>query len=160
MFLKATSLDGSSLQTQPSCPIGAPSKVAWPAWLVSLRYRYSPAQWAAWLNSLLDPHGPSHLETPSAWPRLSSVSSTPDLLSRPTLFLPAARQTFRRSSPRQWSNTQPLPAFALGGLMLPRLSVVLCSLNGATRLDRCLRALAAQTILSSLEIIVVDDGST
>jgi glycosyltransferase involved in cell wall biosynthesis len=44
--------------------------------------------------------------------------------------------------------------------MPPRLSVVLGSLNGATRLDRCLRALAAQTIRSSLELIVVDDGST
>lgn len=44
--------------------------------------------------------------------------------------------------------------------MSPRLSVILCSLNGATRLDRCLRALAAQTIRSSLELIVVDDGST
>jgi glycosyltransferase involved in cell wall biosynthesis len=43
---------------------------------------------------------------------------------------------------------------------LPRLSVVLCSLNGAAGVDRCLRALARQTITSSLELIVVDDGST
>jgi glycosyltransferase involved in cell wall biosynthesis len=42
----------------------------------------------------------------------------------------------------------------------PRLSVVVCSLNGAAGVDRCLRALAAQTICSSLELIVVDDGST
>jgi glycosyltransferase involved in cell wall biosynthesis len=42
----------------------------------------------------------------------------------------------------------------------PRLSVVVCSLNGAEGVDRCLRALGAQTIRSSLELIVVDDGST
>lgn len=43
---------------------------------------------------------------------------------------------------------------------LPALSVVLCSLNGAQGVDRCLRALEGQTIRSSLELIVVDDGST
>ena len=42
----------------------------------------------------------------------------------------------------------------------PRLSVIICSLNGALGVDRCLRALAAQTIYSSLELIIVDDGST
>jgi glycosyltransferase involved in cell wall biosynthesis len=40
------------------------------------------------------------------------------------------------------------------------LSVVICSLNGASGLDRCLTALAAQTARPQLEIIVVDDGST
>jgi glycosyltransferase involved in cell wall biosynthesis len=40
------------------------------------------------------------------------------------------------------------------------LSVVVCSLNGAEGVDRCLRALAAQTIRPTLELIVVDDGST
>ena len=44
--------------------------------------------------------------------------------------------------------------------MSPRLSVVICSLNGAAGVDRCLRALAAQTIRPGLEPIVVDDGST
>lgn len=44
--------------------------------------------------------------------------------------------------------------------MSPKLSVVICSLNGAAGVDRCLRALAAQTISSQLEIIVTDDGST
>jgi GT2 family glycosyltransferase len=39
------------------------------------------------------------------------------------------------------------------------ISVVICSLNGADGVDRCLRALARQTIRSSLELIVVDDGS-
>ena len=39
------------------------------------------------------------------------------------------------------------------------LSVVICSLNGAAGVDRCLRALAAQTGSAGLEIIVVDDGS-
>ena len=39
------------------------------------------------------------------------------------------------------------------------LTVVICSLNGAEGVDRCLRALAGQTIRSRLEIIVVDDGS-
>jgi glycosyltransferase involved in cell wall biosynthesis len=41
----------------------------------------------------------------------------------------------------------------------PKMSVVICSLNGAVGVDRCLRALASQTIRSSLELIVVDDGS-
>lgn len=40
------------------------------------------------------------------------------------------------------------------------LSVIICSLNGADGVDRCLRALNAQTIRSALELIVVDDGST
>lgn len=40
------------------------------------------------------------------------------------------------------------------------LSVVICSLNGAKGLQRCLRALADQTISSRIEVIVVDDGST
>lgn len=44
--------------------------------------------------------------------------------------------------------------------MSANLSVVICSLNGAVGVDRCLRALAGQTIRPSLEIIVVDDGST
>lgn len=44
--------------------------------------------------------------------------------------------------------------------MPARLSVVICSLNGAAGVDRCLRALKAQTISSSLELIVVDDGSS
>jgi len=39
------------------------------------------------------------------------------------------------------------------------LSVVICSLNGAAGVDRCLRALAAQKDVE-LQIIVVDDGST
>jgi glycosyltransferase involved in cell wall biosynthesis len=39
------------------------------------------------------------------------------------------------------------------------LSVVICSLNGAAGVDRCLHALAAQKDVE-LEIIVVDDGST
>jgi glycosyltransferase involved in cell wall biosynthesis len=42
----------------------------------------------------------------------------------------------------------------------PRMSVVICSLNGADGVDRCLRALARQTIAADLEVIVVDDGST
>jgi glycosyltransferase involved in cell wall biosynthesis len=46
------------------------------------------------------------------------------------------------------------------GAVSPKLSVIVCSLNGAHGVDRCLRALAAQTIYSSLELIVVDDGST
>lgn len=41
-----------------------------------------------------------------------------------------------------------------------KVSVIICSLNGAAGIDRCLRALDAQTIRSSLELIVVDDGST
>jgi glycosyltransferase involved in cell wall biosynthesis len=44
--------------------------------------------------------------------------------------------------------------------LIPKMSVVICSLNGAAGVDRCIRALAAQTIRSQLEIIVTDDGST
>jgi len=40
------------------------------------------------------------------------------------------------------------------------LSVVICSLNGAAGVDRCLRTLAQQSIRPRLEIIVVDDGSS
>lgn len=43
--------------------------------------------------------------------------------------------------------------------MLADLSVVICSLNGAAGVDRCLHALAAQKDVD-LEVIVVDDGST
>jgi glycosyltransferase involved in cell wall biosynthesis len=43
--------------------------------------------------------------------------------------------------------------------MSPRLSVVVCSLNGARGVARCLAALSAQTIRADLEVIVVDDGS-
>ncbi len=39
------------------------------------------------------------------------------------------------------------------------LAVVICSLNGAAGVDRCLLALARQTIRSRLEIVLVDDGS-
>jgi glycosyltransferase involved in cell wall biosynthesis len=41
-----------------------------------------------------------------------------------------------------------------------RISVVLCTLNGAARLDRCLSAVQRQTLGHQLELIVVDDGST
>jgi glycosyltransferase involved in cell wall biosynthesis len=44
--------------------------------------------------------------------------------------------------------------------MSPRLSVVVCSLNGAAGVARCLTSLMAQTIRADLELIVVDDGST
>jgi glycosyltransferase involved in cell wall biosynthesis len=39
------------------------------------------------------------------------------------------------------------------------LSVVICSLNGAAGVDRCLRALAVQKD-AELQVIVIDDGST
>jgi GT2 family glycosyltransferase len=44
--------------------------------------------------------------------------------------------------------------------MPPDLTVVIPSLNGARGVDRCLRALAAQSIRSRIEILVIDDGST
>lgn len=43
--------------------------------------------------------------------------------------------------------------------MAADLSVVICSLNGAAGVDRCLRALAAQKDVE-IQVIVVDDGST
>jgi glycosyltransferase involved in cell wall biosynthesis len=42
----------------------------------------------------------------------------------------------------------------------PDMSVVICSLNGAAGVQRCLRLVASQTIIERLEVIVVDDGST
>jgi glycosyltransferase involved in cell wall biosynthesis len=42
----------------------------------------------------------------------------------------------------------------------PRLTVVICSLNGQAGVDRCIRALAKQTIRHWLELVVVDDGSS
>lgn len=44
--------------------------------------------------------------------------------------------------------------------MSPALSVIICSLNGADGIGRCLDALDAQTVRPALELIVVDDGST
>jgi GT2 family glycosyltransferase len=41
-----------------------------------------------------------------------------------------------------------------------KMSVVVASLNGEARIERCFRALDKQTIAPDLEIIVVDDGST
>jgi glycosyltransferase involved in cell wall biosynthesis len=48
------------------------------------------------------------------------------------------------------------------GRILPGadLAVVICSLNGAAGVHRCLDALLRQTIQSRTEVIVVDDGST
>lgn len=43
---------------------------------------------------------------------------------------------------------------------IPDLTVIICSLNGEAGVRRCLRALAAQTIATRLEVVVVDDGST
>jgi len=45
-------------------------------------------------------------------------------------------------------------------LVLPRLSVIICSLNGANGVECCLRALDSQTLRPALEVILVDDGST
>jgi uncharacterized membrane protein/glycosyltransferase involved in cell wall biosynthesis len=40
------------------------------------------------------------------------------------------------------------------------LTVVICSLNGETGINRCLDALGKQTFHGRLEVVVVDDGST
>ena len=54
-----------------------------------------------------------------------------------------------------------MPSMEIRGLLVvAKLSVIICSLNGADGVDRCLRALKSQTISSSLELIVVDDGSS
>ncbi len=42
----------------------------------------------------------------------------------------------------------------------PKVSVVVCSLNGASKIASCLEALERQTIRDFVEVIVVDDGST
>ena len=42
----------------------------------------------------------------------------------------------------------------------PRITVVVCSLNGAVGLRRCLQTLAGQRTSARMEVIVVDDGST
>jgi GT2 family glycosyltransferase len=43
---------------------------------------------------------------------------------------------------------------------MPKLSVVISSLNGADGVNNCIRALARQTLSHQIEIIVSDDGST
>ena len=43
---------------------------------------------------------------------------------------------------------------------IPRISVVVCTLNGAKRLQRCLAAARRQSLGERLQLIVVDDGST
>jgi glycosyltransferase involved in cell wall biosynthesis len=60
------------------------------------------------------------------------------------------------------SRIEPTSIIAIrdGSFMPPRLSVIICSFNGAVGVDRCMRTLAKQTIYSELEIIVSDDGST
>jgi GT2 family glycosyltransferase len=40
------------------------------------------------------------------------------------------------------------------------LTVVICSLNGATGVDRCLRALSDQVSSARVQVVVVDDGSS
>jgi glycosyltransferase involved in cell wall biosynthesis len=42
----------------------------------------------------------------------------------------------------------------------PDLSVVICSLNGAPGVERCLKALERQTLDGWIDVVVVDDGST
>lgn len=59
---------------------------------------------------------------------------------------------------RDWSRCD--QSLLPGCVVAPTLSVIICSLNGAVGIGRCLRALQAQTISSQLEIIVSDDGST
>ena len=43
---------------------------------------------------------------------------------------------------------------------VPRVSVVICTLNGAKRLARCLTAVRNQSLGRNFQLIVVDDGST
>ena len=42
----------------------------------------------------------------------------------------------------------------------PRISVVVCTLNGAKRIEKCLAAARRQSLGERLQLIVVDDGST
>ncbi|MGA2527534.1 MAG: glycosyltransferase [Acidimicrobiales bacterium] len=42
----------------------------------------------------------------------------------------------------------------------PRISVVVCTLNGAERLHNCLAAVRQQSLGAELQLILVDDGST
>jgi glycosyltransferase involved in cell wall biosynthesis len=42
----------------------------------------------------------------------------------------------------------------------PRLTVVICSLNGGDGVRRCIGALHRQTIADAIQVVVVDDGST
>jgi len=42
----------------------------------------------------------------------------------------------------------------------PEISVLVCTLNGAERLDRCLEAVRGQRLWERIQLIVVDDGST
>jgi glycosyltransferase involved in cell wall biosynthesis len=42
----------------------------------------------------------------------------------------------------------------------PQISVVVCTLNGAKRIEKCLAAVRRQSLGEGLQLIVVDDGST
>lgn len=52
-----------------------------------------------------------------------------------------------------------MPPLIGGGPVPADLTVVICSLNGAPGVDRCLAALANQTVAERLQVVVVDDGS-
>ena len=41
----------------------------------------------------------------------------------------------------------------------PRISVVVCTLNGAERIKKCLAAVQRQSLEEGLQLVVVDDGS-
>jgi GT2 family glycosyltransferase len=43
---------------------------------------------------------------------------------------------------------------------VPRISIVVCTLNGANRIEKCLAAVRRQSLGDCLQLIVVDDGST
>ncbi len=43
--------------------------------------------------------------------------------------------------------------------VVPQISVVICSLNGATKIGTCLAAIQRQTLGRDVEVVVVDDGS-
>jgi glycosyltransferase involved in cell wall biosynthesis len=63
-------------------------------------------------------------------------------------------------APARTAAVRPRHSLTEGRVVSPKLSVVICSFNGAAGVDRCIRAIAKQSIRSSLELIVVDDGST
>jgi glycosyltransferase involved in cell wall biosynthesis len=77
-------------------------------------------------------------------------------MTNPLRVMPTASSTGRTQRPEIEVRTH----FTSGPAPTRKLTVVICSLNGAEGVGRCLKALDGQTVSSAIEVIVVDDAST
>lgn len=79
------------------------------------------------------------------WQRVLRQFQRVPLAQRAALYLPAAR---------------PFAPFAVPYCEVPQASIIIPVFNQATHTLTCLRALAAHVSAASIEVVVVDDGST